>query len=253
MSENAPGGPMHDRYGGVRRVWYDPLGWAGMNKISPPNKRIARTKQRQHAIKARRKAKEIGLAEKNNELRNLELEARAMEERPHLQKQYARHTERMRQLEEEIRAEKAQIAEDRALQGALKRYADRMTRGHRGNARTHLQNAQAPDQQVRMRFRRLAETWSAVSIGLALFAFVGIALFSPSYWLLGALIILSVFIVLEATFQGRLLRLANLLSSMLALIAGGVLIVEFFKPLMIGLVLLIGGYLLYDNLREIWS
>ena len=253
MGENAPAGPMYDRFGGVRRAWYDPLGWAGMNKISPPNKQLARTQQRQQAIRARRRAAEISLAEKNSTLRNLELEAQAMEAQPHLEEQRKRHIIRMRLLEEEIGQERAQIAEDKALMEALEGHAEELEQGQRGNLRRHLRRPQIPDQRIMLRFRRLAEAWSALSIGLAIIAFLGIALFARDHLLLGGLILLGVILVMEATFQGRLRGLANWLTGLLALIASLVLITEFFTPLLVGLLLLIGGYLLYDNLREFWS
>ena len=33
--EDAPAGPMYNRDGSVRRAWFDPVGWAGLDKVSP--------------------------------------------------------------------------------------------------------------------------------------------------------------------------------------------------------------------------
>jgi hypothetical protein len=244
---------MYDRFGSVRKAWYDPLGWAGMNKVSPQIKLTARSEQRIQAIRTRREAAENSVAEKENELRNLSLEAQAMELRPHLKAQYEQHSRWILQLEEEIGLEKAEIAEDQALEEALIRFSGELDDGYQGQLREHLQNPQEPDRQLGLRFRWLAEAWSAVSIGLAIIAFVAIALFAEQYLLFAALIVLSVILVIEATFQGRMMGLANWLTGFLALVAAIVLLTEFFTPLVIGFVLLTGGYLIFDNLREIWS
>ena len=34
--ERAPAGPKYNRDGSVRQSWYDPLGWAGMDKVPTP-------------------------------------------------------------------------------------------------------------------------------------------------------------------------------------------------------------------------
>ncbi len=45
--ENAPAGPMYNRDGSVRRAWYDPLGWSGLDKVPPtPLAQTVLTEQR---------------------------------------------------------------------------------------------------------------------------------------------------------------------------------------------------------------
>ena len=39
--ERAPAGPKYTRTGSVRQAWYDPLGFAGLEKVAPPSKRVA--------------------------------------------------------------------------------------------------------------------------------------------------------------------------------------------------------------------
>ena len=43
--ENAPSGPMYNRDGTVRRAWYDPVGWAGLDDVTPPDREIAVVQQ----------------------------------------------------------------------------------------------------------------------------------------------------------------------------------------------------------------
>ena len=62
--EDAPAGPMYDRDKSVSQEWYDPLGWAGLDKVPPPNEaldaildRRAETETRREALRAEVKEK----------------------------------------------------------------------------------------------------------------------------------------------------------------------------------------------------
>ncbi len=250
--ENAPGGPMYDQAGGVRRVWFDPLGWVGLNRVSPPDKIGSRAKQRINSIESRCEEIELALEEKLNELRSLELEAQAMRPHAHMKRQYREHKELIRELTEDIRMQRSMIAKDRDLLQALKQSSEALSEGFAGDGRNHLDRPQEPSPELRMRFSRLAEAWAAMSIGLALIAFVAIALFAPSYLFVGALLIMSVIIVVESAFRGRLNRLVNILTGLLTVAAMGILFYEFFLNFLIVFILIAGGFILWENLRELW-
>ena len=38
--EDAPAGPMYNRDKSVSRAWYDPVGWAGLDKVAPPTETL---------------------------------------------------------------------------------------------------------------------------------------------------------------------------------------------------------------------
>lgn len=253
MGENAPGGPMYERLGQVRRAWYDPLGWAGLSAHNPPHRALDKARRRQHSIEQRRRALGISLAEKSRELRDLGLEAEAMQTQAHLKVQFQEHQAKIRVLTEEVREMRAQLAEDEALLEALALYAEELEQGHKTSVRGHIRRALLPTSPSALRMGRIAEAWAAASIGLALIAFVAIVLFARQYLLFGAATIIAVITVVEAAFRRRFNRLLNALSGALAIVAGLVLVAEFFWNILIGVILLAGGYILWENLRELWS
>jgi multisubunit Na+/H+ antiporter MnhE subunit len=97
----------------------------------------------------------------------------------------------------------------------------------------------------------VAEAWAAVSVGLMLFSFVGIALLQAEHLILGLVLSIAVFAFVEAGFRGRLTNLVSSANVALAVVAVLVLVYEFFWQLVVAAVLVVGLYVLADNLREL--
>ncbi len=249
--ENAPAGPLYNRDGRMRRVWYDPLGWAGLDKLPPPVDEQARAQERLHDIRARRTALERALAEKSHELMDLGLEDLAMEGRPHLRKLHDAHRVKMAHLSAEITELRAQFAEDGALVEALELRTAELARGERGDPRAHIKRAHTPATDDGLRLSRIAEAWSAMSIGVLLVGFVLIVFFAPLFILPGLAILISAILFIEAGFRRQLARLVTSVTIGLALVCALILLFEFFWPIVIASVLIAGGYIMWDNLREL--
>ena len=90
-------------------------------------------------------------------------------------------------------------------------------------------------------------------MGLMLLGFVGLLLFAREHLILGLIAIFALFVFIESGFRGRLTRLVTSVTIGLAVVAGLVILYDFFWPVVVGGVLLMGGYLLWDNLRELWT
>ena len=253
MGENAPGGPMYDRFGQVRRAWYDPLGWAGLDKHTPPHQVLDKAQERINTLKTQQQALQHEASEKARELRNLGLEGEAMQSQAHMKAQHKAHQQQMQKLGEELNQLQSELARGEGLLEALDDYAQQLQVGYRSPERGHIRRVRLPASPVSLRLGRIAEAWAAASIGLALFAFVAIALFAREYLLAGAAITIGAFALVEATLRRRLNKLVNTITGLLAIVAGGVLVYEFFWDIVIVVVLLAGGYLLWENLRELWS
>lgn len=251
--ENAPAGPMYERTGRVRLSWYDPIGWAGLDKQVPPDRAEDKARRRQHAIEQRQDALKISIAEKTRELRDLGIEAEAILELPHMKRHYEEHRHRMAILSNEIGALRAQLSADGSLREALDVYAGRLSKGYKLAPRAHIHRAHHPATQTGLRLSRIAEAWAAASIGLMLFAFVAIAIFASHYLLFGTIAILGVVALVESIFRRRLGVLISRATNALALVAGLVLLYQFFWPIVIALVIGTGTFLMIENLRELWS
>jgi hypothetical protein len=253
MGENAPAGPMYDRNGKVRRAWYDPIGWASLDKQVPPDRAIDKAHRREHAIEQRQHALKISIAEKSRELRDLGMEAEAISEQAHMKRLYQEHQKKIAAFSAEVDKLRAELASDGALREALELHAERLESGYKVPARAHIHRAQHPASEVGLRLSRIAEAWAAASIGLVLLAFVAIVLFARHYLLIGVVAILSVVAVIEAVFRRGLGVLIGRATNAIALAAGLVLLYQFFWEIVIGVILAVGTYIMWENLRELWT
>ena len=99
----------------------------------------------------------------------------------------------------------------------------------------------------------MAETWAAVSVSLMIISFVAIALFERHHLISMLVFSISLFAFVEAGFRGRLVNLVSSANVGLAVVASLVIVYEFFWQLVVAVVLVVGLYVLWDNLRELRS
>ena len=249
--ENAPAGPVYNPDGRMRRSWYDPLGWAGLDKVPPPDQTPARISEQNEAVLARRAALENSIEAKSRELTCLGLEASAMVGQTHLAKEHAAHQVKITALARELDQLRAQVAGHDALAEALAQHAADWQAGRRGEPRAHIHRAAHPAPASDLRMNRVAEVWAAVSIGLVTVAFVGLVVFAPTFLLAGLIALLSVIIFVEASFRRQIERLVDSVTIALTVVAALVLVFQFFWQIVVVAVLVAGGYIMFENLREL--
>jgi len=97
----------------------------------------------------------------------------------------------------------------------------------------------------------VAEAWAAASVSLVLISFVAIVLFERDHLISMLVISIALFAFVEAGFRGRLVNLVSSANIGLAVVAALILVYEFFWQLVVAAVLVVGLYLLWDNLREL--
>jgi hypothetical protein len=249
--ENAPAGPLYNRDGTMRRAWYDPLGWAGLDKVPPPDETPARLQERRTEVNARRAELVEAISQKSRELTGLGVESAAMQGCPHLKKQQAAHQEKIKALSNELDQLRAQLASDEALLEAMDLYGQQLQAGERGPARAHLHRAHRPASDDELRLSRFAEMWAAISIGLMMVGFVGLIFFSRQHLILGLVAMVSLIVFIESGFRGQLSRLIASVTIGLAVVSALVILFEFFWLIVALAVLIGGGYLMWENVREL--
>ncbi|MEM7344425.1 MAG: hypothetical protein AAF485_09280, partial [Chloroflexota bacterium] len=89
--ENAPAGPMYNRDGTVRRAWYDPLGWAGLDKVPPFYQRLDQVLDQRVVLADRQITLDAEIKQKSIQLLGLGTEIEAIHNQPHLEKIYSHH------------------------------------------------------------------------------------------------------------------------------------------------------------------
>jgi hypothetical protein len=249
--EDAPAGPMYNRDKSVNRAWYDPVGWAGLDKVPPPTETLEAILEQRTDIISRCEALRFEIDEKSRRLKKLGAELAAMRDRSHLDAPYEEGTRRAAELSGELDRLRARLATDEAVSESLDEYADRLRAGERDPARAHIVRAHRPASEDELRVSRVAEAWAAVSVSLMLISFVGISLFEREHLISMLVFSIAFFAFVEAGFRGRLVNLVSSANIGLAVVATLIIIYEFFWPLVVAAVLVVGLYVLWDNLREL--
>jgi hypothetical protein len=251
--EDAPAGPMYNRDGTVRQAWYDPVGWAGLDKVPPSNLALKRLLE-QHVTLGVQQARLIeAIKEKSHALTGLGLEATAVRNQPHLKTIFETYQAQIKALSAEVDGLRAEFAENRAKLEAFELYAQQLRRGERGAPRTHLRRAVRPIPPEELQIGRMLETWAALSIGLMLISLVSFLFLAPQNWFIGLFAIGAVFIIIEATFRRWLTQLVTQVTLVLAMLAAVILLIAHFPQITIIMALIAGSYMLWENLRELWS
>jgi hypothetical protein len=247
--ENAPAGPMYSQDGTIRRSWYDPLGWCGLDKTPPATRAHSLLAKQQESLASQTARLAGTICVKQKELVGLGLEAAAMRGYPHLQRRYTAHQARISALEEELAGLRNQLAEDEALVQAAADYANALQSGSVSAQRSHLSRPWVPVRDEG-RISRFAEVWAALSIGLMMIGFVLLLLLYRSHLSTGLVALISVIVFVEASLRGQLSRLIASVTVGLALFAALVLMLEYFWYLVALVVLVAGVYIVWENLRE---
>ncbi len=249
--EDAPAGPMYNRDGTVRRVWFDPSGWAGLEKV-PPRAKMAATVEAQKVTLRRRQAElRRQVEEKLPLLRGLDVQAAAMRDQPHLRRTYSEVRAQMDSLAQAIAQDRDEIVAGDVLYESLERYAAGLSSGLLGDPRAHIRRPHKPAQRTDLWAGRVAELWAAVSVTVLLLAFVVLFVVKPSVLPFWMATIIALFAFIEAGLRGAFTRTVGSFAVGLAAVAGLVLLYEFFWWVIGVLVLALAVYILVDNLREL--
>lgn len=251
--EDAPAGPLYNRDGTMRRSWYDPVGWAGLDKVPPPNCALRYAREQFAAVQQRQRQLEETIATKSRRLSGLGVEVAAMRDQAHLKELHREHQQKITALAAELDELRSEVASDEALLEVLFLKLQRLEAGHRGPARDHLRRVHRPFSDAGLRFSRFAEAWAAISIGLMMLVFVGLVIFAREYLIFGLVALLALLIFIEAGFRKRLMQLVSSVTISLAVVALLILLFDFFWTIVVIGVLVAGGYIMLENLRELWS
>jgi fatty acid desaturase len=134
---------------------------------------------------------------------------------------------------------------------ALRRELARVEAGDFGDPRGHLRHPHRPVPAADVQYGRIVEFWSALSVGLLLFAIVAlVALRLVPLW--AALVIaLAGYTVLEAAFRRRLTLLTLRVELALAMVGAAILIWEGLFVIVVAAVAALALVVVLDNVREL--
>jgi hypothetical protein len=250
--ENAPAGPMYNRDGSPRGSWYDPLGFAGLDKVPPPPELQPMLSDNCAKVSQRQEELERLIPTKTAELQEKGTRQKGMDGNPHLAKLFVAMEKEINALSAEVRGLRREQSDNTALLQGLTRQLELIRAGGQDNPRAHIHVLAVPDDpSLAFRFDRAAETWAAVSLSLLLFALATLMFFAPGYIWASLAVILILFVVTEAFLRGAFVRTVGGVTLILAMITALVLVFHFWKwIILVGLVTM-GVSLMYNRLREL--
>ena len=249
--ENAPAGPMYNRDGTPRGAWYDPLGFAGLDKVPTPPQILPLLEANRDELTKRQADLQSQIPRKVSELQTLGVEVDSMEGTAHLARQYAAARERMTQLSADVRALRREYSDNVATLESLNARLERERRGLREDPRAHIHHLTLPARSTNRRFDRLGEAWAAVSLSLLLFAIVALLFLAPRFLLSGLAVLTILFVVLESVLRSAFIQTVSEVTALLAAVAGVILLTHFWYWILVALLVAVAVFLLYQRLREL--
>ena len=250
--ERAPAGPKFNRDGSVRTAWYDPLGWAGLDKVPPPALAPLKLKENLQILSQEQTTVRREIDQTRTEVRRLALEVEALHRSEYLDHLYQSQQKKLATAQSDLQALYARHTEVTETIKASQAHLEQIERGDWGDPQAHLHHKHPPQPPLDKQ-ARLTELWSAVSGGLLLLMLTTLLVLVPSHWWTWLILVIAGFITIEATIRRRLVNLLLNVTIILAVVTGLILIIKFWW-----LVVLIGAFALVititkENLRELRS
>ena len=249
--EDAPAGPMYNRDGTVRQSWYDPLGWAGLDKETPPRQAIPVVHEQRETLLLEQEQLRSEESRKGRQLRGLAAESMAIRDQPDMRTAYKGYQDGLESLGQELTDIRARIAHNELVLRSLTQHEARLKEGFRTPMRAHIRRAHEPASQSELVVNRWLEVWSAASIGFMLIVLALTYTFPRDLFFTGLVIIIYLTALIEAVFRRQVARFLNRIAVFLATVASLILFARYFSDVMVVTVLLVGIYILWENLREL--
>lgn len=250
LGENAPPGPRYERDGLQRKRWYDSVGWSGLDKVPPPASTAAALAEQQRRLSAEADTLTAQIEEQASLLSGLELEVAAMRGVLAEKRRNAVLQQRLHAATATLEQSKATRAANEIAQERCTTLAAQVAAGDFGDPRAHLHHPSLPTSPEILRLGKLASAWSAVSVGVLLLGFAAVAMFT-GYLGPGILALLLVYSFFEAIFHRDVQTWIARLVVALALLTTLVLLLQFLQPVVLGVVILVGLFIIIDNVREV--
>ena len=249
--ENAPAGPMYDRDGSPRPSWFNPLGFAGLDRVPPPPRELEVLEGERARLEARQSELDRLIPEETSLLQELGVRLRSMYGSPHLATESAKLEAEAHEQAARLTALRKERAENEAVLEGIRRRIEHRRTGAPDDPRAHIRHAAEPVPVSKMRFDRAAELWAAFSISALLIGLAVLILAAPRNVWSAVIVLVILFVVGESVLRGTFIRTVNRVAVILALVAVVVLFAQYWKFVFVALLVGLAAFLLLQRLREL--
>jgi hypothetical protein len=248
--ERAPAGPKYARDGTVRESWYDPVGWAGLDKVFPPGDLPDEIAGQLAEVQAELQTLEEETLEKREAVRRMALEVEALRMAEHTSALHKNKEDALDEEQKALQALQSRRIELVETQQALQSYQRRVEQGDEGPPTAHLRHVHHPEPPLHTQHRSV-EVWAALSNALVLLSILLVVIFQPEHWFVLLIGLGVIFGGIEATTRRRLTDYLLTIIIILAVVAGIILVVEFWRWIVVLALIGIMVYSIWDSLREL--
>jgi hypothetical protein len=248
--ERAPSGPKYNRDGSVRQSWYDPLGWAGLDKTLPPIDVPGELDKRLNRVEGERHTLEDEIQVKRAALRDLALDVEALRETGYLSAALKKQEKQLEADQKELQGIEARHNDACEAHKALTAYRARLTRGDVGSPTAHIRHSHHPEPSPSSQYRAV-EVWAAISGALTVLALLFVFLWHPQHWLWLMVVVVLIMAGVEAATGRRLTKYLVTVTIFLAFVTSAILVVQFWQEIVFIAVGAVVVYVILDNLREL--
>jgi hypothetical protein len=248
--ERAPSGPKYNRDGSIRQSWFDPLAWAGMDKVPTPPQIPGKLEDRAAELQAQVATLDTQIAAQRRVVEQLELDItslRNLEYGGEIAKDKERTAAGERKALDALQSERVVATETIRTLGALQR---RIAAGEKSSPTAHLHAVHHPEPPLPPH-SRIVDVWAALSGAVAVLALAFLLLFRPPLWLAQVVVVGLALGAIEAATRNRLTNYLLTTVIILALIASVILVIEFWQIIIALAVIAAVIFMVVDNLREL--
>jgi hypothetical protein len=250
--ERAPAGPKFDRDGSVRHAWRDPLGWAGLDKVPPPDALEALTTAAIVQLQDEAIALWTQIEEKRDALRVSGLTLKALSSTTNLARLAEQQQTALTAASKELQQLSGQHAEILEKRRVLEEYLQRTRQGDQGDPQAHLRHKAVPVPPPPPIAKAL-DFWAAISGALLVSILILLIAFQPPRWPMWIGLAILLFGAIESALRGKLTNYLLTATAFLAVISAVVLTVTYWRWVIPGALLFIFLYSLLTNVRELRS
>ncbi len=249
--ENAPAGPMYNPGGSPRQSWYDPLGFAGLDKEPPPPLAATLLSEDCARLEMRQEELEGLIRKRSQESQAIGVEMGGMEGNPHLVSRYKALLDKSALLRTELSGLRREFSENEAVLAALRQRLALLREGRKPDPRAHIKKLGRPAAQKEVRFNRAAEAWAAVSLSIILFGIVAILVLAQGYVWIALLVMVVAFVIIESILRAEYDRTITGIAAILALVTAILLIGHWWLWIIVVGLASLAVFLLVQKIREL--
>jgi len=247
--ENAPGGPMYNRDGTPRASWFDPLGFAGLDKTPPPSQEAAILRRQVADLRKTQAQLGASVAEKTDYLQRMGAVWKGMEGKPHLAKKHSALGQEIRTKGGELTSARKDHSQNQVVLDGLTQRLKEIQSGAPTDPQAHIQHRASPVPASPV--SGAVEMWAALSIALMFFGVAALLIWAPAFVLPGLVVLIISFGLVESVLRRTFAISLGNVALLLALVSLVVLVFAFWQIALAGLLVAVGVILLFQRIREL--